>query len=273
MPFPTTPYLNIYFVCGDELALIDTGIGDKTSVEAICQQLEGFGELGLIINTHEHIDHFGGNARLKEITNARIVAHKIAATIIENPELSLNGRLSAYQRSISDIMPSKVDVYVDDGEVIDLGSVKLRVIHTPGHSPGHISLYDDEGGILFSGDNVTDTATTYVGSGSLGNMTDYINSLTRLLDLELRLILPAHGGIIKNPYEKIRESIDHKLSRKKEILALLGTGEKTVDELISAIYRVRYPYLLRGAMLGYLENLEQEEKIISIRRNYKYRIK
>ncbi|MDY6966496.1 MAG: MBL fold metallo-hydrolase [Halobacteriota archaeon] len=266
MPFSATPSMNVYLVCGDEIALIDTGVGDRPSIETIYKQMESFGNLGMIINTHEHIDHIGGNAGIKMITDSRIAAHKVAAPMIENP-----GAMS--KRGIPPIKPSKVDEYLEDNEIIDLGAAKLRVIHSPGHAPGHICLYNEKEKILFSGDNVLDTATTYVGSGSFGNMTEYLNSLHRLLKLDMKLILPAHGEIIESPYEKIMESIDHKLEREREILELLGKGEKTVDELIISIYKVRFPHFIRGAMIGYLEKLEREEKIVFKRENNKYKLK
>ncbi|MDY6959746.1 MAG: MBL fold metallo-hydrolase [Halobacteriota archaeon] len=266
MPFSATPSMNVYLIKGDELALVDTGVGDRSSVGLISKEIESFGSLGMIINTHEHIDHIGGNARIKEITGASIAAHIKAAGLIGDP-VTMN------KRGMPSIKPSKVDIYLEDGEVIDLGSVKLRVIHSPGHSPGHICLYYEERKVLLGGDNILDTATTYVGSGAFGNMTEYLESLNRLLKLDLDMILPAHGEVIREPNAKIRESIDHKLAREREILEVLGQGEESLDGLIMKVYKVKYPHLIRGAMLSYLEKLEREEKITFKIESNKYRLK
>lgn len=266
MPFSATPSMNVYLIKGDELALVDTGVGDRLSVGLISKEIESFGSLAMIINTHEHIDHIGGNARIKEITGARIAAHKRAAMMIGDPTI-MN------KRGMPPIRPSEVDIHLDDDEVIDLGSVKLRVIHSPGHSPGHICLYYEDEKVLFGGDNILDTATTYVGSGVFGNMTDYLESLNRLLKLDLDMILPAHGEIIRDPGSKIRESIEHKKAREKEILKVLDDGEISLDNLIKKVYKVKYPHLIRGAMLGYMEKLQREEKITFKRESGKYKLK
>ncbi len=266
MPFSATPSMNVYLVKGDELALVDTGVGDRASVGVISKELESFGNLDMIINTHEHIDHIGGNARIKEITGARIAAHKKAAIMIGDP-ISMN------KNGMPQIKHSKVDIHLEDDEIIDLGSVKLRVIHSPGHSPGHICLYYEEDKVLLGGDNILDTATTYVGSGDFGNMTEYLESLKRLLKLDLSIILPAHGEIIRDPNAKIRESIDHKLTREREILEVLEAGEESLDDLIKKTYKVKYPHFIRGAMMGYLEKLEREGKITFKIENSKYRLK
>jgi glyoxylase-like metal-dependent hydrolase (beta-lactamase superfamily II) len=227
---------NVYLVEGDEVVLIDTGIGDDASIGLIYDHLKITG-LDLIINTHEHPDHFYGNKRIKEFTNAKVSAHKWASHMIGG-----------------------VDILLEDGDIIDLGTSRLRIIHTPGHSPGHVCIYEEEGRILFSGDHVLGNSTTYIGSG--GDMTDYIDSLYKLLDFEMRAIFPAHGKIVNNPHERIKGEIEHKKQREREILELLNSGFNSIGQLTKELYKFQNPFLIE-ATREYLKKLKKEGRIIS----------
>ncbi len=276
MPFSPTPDVCMYVIKGDDkTAIIDTGIGDRTSILAAKKIIGELGGLDLIVNTHEHFDHFAGNVKLKEFTNASVAAHEFAASIIENPMIlaSKKGK-NAYLNVLSKLEPTKVDIGLKGGEILDLGSIKLRVIHTPGHAPGHVCLYAEEEKILFSGDHVIGIGTPYVGrEGSKnGGMSDYIKSLENLLDLDLKLLLPAHGPISKKPHQKIKETMEHKLRREKEILNALKSGEKTIEQLIKETYKLNETIMLKGSILGYLSKLKQEKKVIEVEKNRKFKL-
>jgi hydroxyacylglutathione hydrolase len=102
--------------------------------------------LKYIVNTHGHPDHTGGNERIKELTGAQIIMHEEDDKLFNSPE----GRAHATQMGFS---PSPgADIHVNDGDEIVVGDVKLKVIHTPGHSRGGICLYGD--GNLFTGDTL-----------------------------------------------------------------------------------------------------------------------
>lgn len=276
MPFSPTPDVSMYVVKGDDkTAIIDTGIGDKSSIKAAKKLIGELGGLDLIINTHEHFDHFAGNVKIKEFSDSNVAAHEFAASIIENPKsLAPKKRKNNYLDILSKLEPTKVDLELKGGEIIDLGSFKLRVIHTPGHAPGHVCLFAEEEKILFSGDHVIGFGTPYVGKeGSKnGGMIDYINSLKNLLELDLKLLLPAHGPISKKPHKKIKETMDHKLSREKEILDSLKSGEKTIEQLIMETYNLKDTIMLKGSILGYLNKLKQENKVIELEKNRRFKL-
>ncbi len=99
-----------------------------------------------IVNTHGHPDHTCGNARVKELTGARIVMHPLDDRMFNSPE----GRQMARQWGFADSPPA--DEHAEDGDVIRVGNVSLEVIHTPGHSPGGICLLAE--GNLFTGDTL-----------------------------------------------------------------------------------------------------------------------
>ena len=136
-------------------------IGDEETGEALVidpaddvRQLIEFAEqhgmkITSILNTHAHVDHTMGNAQMVRLTGAKILIHEAESYSLNDPS---SGSLSLFQAEPS----PPADVLVKDGDIIKVGKVGLQVIHTPGHSPGGISLQLDD--MVFTGD------TLFVGS-------------------------------------------------------------------------------------------------------------
>jgi len=99
-----------------------------------------------IINTHGHFDHTGDNKRLKEVTGAKLVIHRADAPMI----LDQGSSGSLWGMEVEDSPPP--DLYVEERDVITFGDISLQVLHTPGHSPGGISLVSDK--MVFVGDTL-----------------------------------------------------------------------------------------------------------------------
>ncbi len=99
-----------------------------------------------IINTHGHFDHTGDNKRLKEVTGAKLVIHRADAPMI----LQQGSNGTMWGMEVEDSPPP--DVYVEERDVITFGDISLQVLHTPGHSPGGISLLSDK--MVFVGDTL-----------------------------------------------------------------------------------------------------------------------
>ena len=282
LPFQDTPILNVYVIKGEtSSAVIDTGMGDAASNELLLTEIRKFGtpKAQLIINTHEHIEHISGNYALRAATGARVIAHPIAAEIIENPTRQLGredmlenlpeeaaSQLKRWGEFFSMIKPTRVDRKVEDGDVIELGGTRLKVVYTPGHAKGHICLYDEERRTLFSGDHVLGSGTPYVGQwpdGSNGNMTDYINSLKKLRKLDMKLILPSHGPIVTEPYKRIDETIERKLKREEAIIEILEKGgTRDIWSLTKEVYNCSSSdaYYYSSCVLAYLSKLRDEGK-------------
>ncbi len=101
--------------------------------------------INYIVNTHGHVDHIGGNAEMQKLTGAKIIVHEEDAIMLTSTPAMILKMFGAKQSPPPDRL-------VKDGDIIDVGNISLRVIHTPGHSPGGMSLYIP--GFVFTGDTL-----------------------------------------------------------------------------------------------------------------------
>jgi glyoxylase-like metal-dependent hydrolase (beta-lactamase superfamily II) len=197
------PGSHVYLIKGDtKNVLIDTGVAGKFPV--LKRRLTELGlhvkDVNLIILTHEHYDHIGATAFFHR--TAVIAAHRLAANKLELQDEFVT--FSKYRDQPS--KPFWVDVWLEDGSIIDLGNYELQVIHTPGHTSGCICLYEPRAGLLFTGDTVFAGGTlSEIAVG--GNVSDYVNSVRRLSNLKVKQIYPGHGRTSSTPDEDFPKAI------------------------------------------------------------------
>ncbi|MFQ5819847.1 MAG: MBL fold metallo-hydrolase [Candidatus Heimdallarchaeota archaeon] len=199
---------NVYLLTDEIIALIDTGITNNTEkVFQFCRNQGVSPEtLDLILLTHAHIDHIMGLYHILEISQAQLACHKAAAPALETPNL---------QRTLISWFtftppPLKVDRKLRDGDLIELGSLTLHVIHTPGHTPGSICFYEPTFKILFTGDTIF--AGGGIGRSDLpgGDGQQLVQSIEKLLKLKVNYLFPGHNRIVtENAEAAIRASYEN----------------------------------------------------------------
>ena len=252
-------YTNTYLLKANKgCALIDFGWNGKKSFHALSRGIQAAGvnfkDITWLISTHSHFDHYGLAGRLQKLTHAPLVIHErecqyLQALFVNEQESQLYKEnwlqacgipedahevfydaLRMPKELISDAHP---DCYVYGGEMIDLGSFKLELLWTPGHAPGHICAMDSERRILFSGDHILEEISPNVGVNMdmRGNpLADYFDSLKRMEELEVDLVLPGHGRPFESLQERSQGIADHHKLRLQEIVSLCAESPKTIYE-------------------------------------------
>ncbi len=177
---------NCYIVgCEDtkEGAIIDPG-GDAKRILAEVERL-GL-EIKYVINTHGHFDHTLANKEVVKATGAPLAIHSADA-----PTLTKGG--GAFFFGIMSKASPPADTMLEEGQVLTIGKIELKVLHTPGHSPGSICLYSEEEGVLFDGDVLFNMG---MGRYDLpgGDYRVLMDSIHRLLALpDETTVYPGHG--------------------------------------------------------------------------------
>ncbi|MFQ5711768.1 MAG: MBL fold metallo-hydrolase [Candidatus Geothermarchaeales archaeon] len=189
-------------VFDDELlTLIDPG--HRWNLESLLASMEEDGlkpgDIDLIINTHTHPDHCEANEALLHISKAKVALHKLEEAYLKGEGQRLYRMFGAE--------PPSFRVAFHLGDDMSLGGVNLRVIHTPGHSPGSISLYWGEQRVLICGDLVFAQGVGRVDlpGGSADQLKRSIEGVSRL---EIDYLLPGHGEIVEGA-ENVRRNFDY----------------------------------------------------------------
>jgi len=262
-----TGYVNIYLVKGGNgCLLIDAGWSSKQALESLQSQLSEIGtrfeDISQIVATHFHPDHYSLAGKLRELSQAKIAMHRVERSLLEPYAemakimqqgiewLRINGmpveeltRLVNQMRAANPEMMEFArfvlpDTALDGGEVISAGPFTFKVLWTPGHSPGHICLYEPERKILISGDHILPTITPVIElhprSGD-NPLDDYLNSLDAMRSLDVRLVLPGHGSPFSDLQSRIEQIIRHHKQRNEAILKAVEAKPKTAYQIANGI--------------------------------------
>jgi glyoxylase-like metal-dependent hydrolase (beta-lactamase superfamily II) len=189
---------NIFLVVGSRTALIDTGIlsESRRNIALIKDALKGR-RLDMIILTHFHADHTGGLSDMAEEFGSEAFAGAGDAPYITNggPAYTLSDMFGGPEPAeVSELM---------EGDVIDLGEHRLRVINTPGHTSGGICLYDEVTRSLFSGDTVFGYGVGRTDFPS-GSARELVNSLRKLSGMDVKMLYPGHMETVPDGNRAIR---------------------------------------------------------------------
>ncbi len=215
--------VNIYLIDGGtEFALIDVGQDDTLDevIELIRDMDFQLSKCKLLIATHADADHIQGLARARERLRTKTAAHPRAATAIESGDLVETFASISAQNFNIPMPPCKIDVKLDEGHEVKIGKLKLKVWHTPGHTPGQLSF--KLGNLLFSGDNIyQDGCVGAIDAHHGSHFPSFIASLTRIRDDDAEFLLPSHGPVFRKDKKILQGAIDR--LKKYQYMADFGT--------------------------------------------------
>jgi len=232
--------INCYLVQGKgEWLLVDTGWDTEDAFEALQSQLRELSlqvsDISQIVVTHGHIDHMGLSGRLQQLSGCRLAIHELDSVLLlpgrkeewecritewmcNNgvPESELHSLGRAPFSMLSYVTPARPDLLLKGGESITIDSFQFQVLWTPGHSSGHICLYEPRKRLLIAGDLVLPTITPNISLHALSRsnpLGDYFDSLRKVGQLEVNMVLPAHENVFHNLKGRIDEIIHHHQER------------------------------------------------------------
>ncbi|MFS0575765.1 MBL fold metallo-hydrolase [Sporosarcina sp. 179-K 3D1 HS] len=193
------PSANMVLVKDQHPILIDTGFGsDALETERLIREA-GISpeELHMIVNTHYHSDHVGGNFHFQQNFGTRIAAHKWEADLINNRDREA----CSAEWLDQPLEPYHVGLKLSDRDEIHTGSRTWQVLHTPGHTLGHISLYEPEAEVLICGDlfHSNDVGWLNMFREGVSAIQRSLDSLDRLSKLRIQQAYSGHGPQIENP--------------------------------------------------------------------------
>jgi glyoxylase-like metal-dependent hydrolase (beta-lactamase superfamily II) len=226
----TGPGTNTWIVeAGPVVAVIDPGPDDGAHLAALNERLAG-ATVGVVLVTHSHPDHLPLAERLAG-------AHH--ASVRRYPELG-------------------------DRDVINVGTLKLEAMHTPGHCADHLCFLIREDRAVFTGDLILGRGSSMV-TYPEGDVAAYLRSLDRLARLEPRILFPGHWDPVLDPGAKIAEYTRHRLEREAQILAAVRSQPGTAAELTRRVYGALDDGLMVAAEMtlrAHLRKLVDDGKIV-----------
>jgi glyoxylase-like metal-dependent hydrolase (beta-lactamase superfamily II) len=296
IPLPKNPLrsLNSYVIKtqGRNL-IIDTGWDQKECLDAMQEGLKSLGvdsrETDFFI-THFHADHIGLLPRLVA-ESSTVYFNRFEAEWIKLeerwnnfgdfarsngfPEGDLQRVLQSHPGYKYGLSQGQSFHILKEGDRIDIGDYAFECIETPGHSRGHLCLYEPRKKILVAGDHILSRITPTIQSWSDqgGNpLKVYLESLNKIDRLDIELVLPGHRSIFKDCKKRIRELRNHHQERLKEILALLSRGGCNAFEMASQMkwdvnykswdmFPVSQKWFATGEAISHLKYLEEEKKV------------
>jgi glyoxylase-like metal-dependent hydrolase (beta-lactamase superfamily II) len=223
---------NTYVVGRGPAWVVDPGPALEAHVAAVAAEVAARGGLGGIALTHRHADH-------DEAVPALLAAAGSAPVAAAHGERDL-------------------DLAADPS-----AAGPLRALPTPGHAPGHVAFVLETERIGFTGDAVLGEGSVFVQPGP-GSLAGYLDGLRALRELGLATLHPGHGPEIADPRAKLEEYLAHRLEREQRLLAALGEGRRSVDELLDSAWSDA-PRELRPAaaltLAAHLDKLAEEERL------------
>lgn len=292
MPLPT-PFavgdVNAYLINAEPLTLVDTGTATLPAENALklAFAAEGLFLEGLrrVVVTHAHPDHYGLAPRIREISGADILVGEdeidkvrrgaqwwdLGRVLIEaGMPYELLMEMAQYEPESRRLHPALEEAKpLADGERLEFDGFALEVRTFPGHTGGHICLYESGTGTLFAGDTLLPTITPNPTmeadpgepTGRRRSLVQYIESLERLSEMDLRIVYPGHGDPITDAQALIASYRAHHDRRTERIAGMLGRHGQSAFQLAKEMYPnigLGDQFLAVGEILAHLDILLQQ---------------
>ncbi len=210
---------NCYVIGENNDALLIDAICHGNNEVSSCLKKNSINSIKYSAITHPHPDHYSGLKRILSGFSGKVLCHPDTARYLTS-EI---------------VKPEDITVFSGE-ETLNIAGYTIQVIHTPGHFPGHLCFYVNEEKILFSGDTILGRGTTII-SPPEGDMTAYLNTLNKLAGMDIEMICPGHGPVIKGyAREAIQWYIDHRMMREQRIINALKNGLSAVTKIAEKIY-------------------------------------
>jgi glyoxylase-like metal-dependent hydrolase (beta-lactamase superfamily II) len=292
IPLPRSPLraLNSYAIKSPERNLIiDTGWNQQECMDAM---QAGLKKLTIDIRktdffiTHVHTDHLGLVSSLVTDTSTiyfnQSEADRIKSGISPDDFMNfadLNGFPEKELRRIADTHPGwkfraegPLNFHIlKEGDTLRVSDYVFHCVETPGHSKGHMCLYEPRKKMLVAGDHVLGdiTPTITLWSDDWNPLKEYLQSLDKVYQLDIELVLPGHRDVFRNAKERILELKDHHRKRLDEIIAILGKGRKNAFQVASQmtwdiaydswdLFPVSQKWFATGEAISHLKYLEED---------------
>jgi glyoxylase-like metal-dependent hydrolase (beta-lactamase superfamily II) len=246
-PFDRTGTVFLYLLVGERIALIDSGASDSpdTVLEPALKEIGlALANVDLVLNTHAHLDHSGGNGAIRRRSKAQIHVHPLDLPMAESNNLQVEFHVGplrrlgyppeALQERTVHVLNNSgdavgADVLLSDSQVVDLGKgMRLRALHCPGHTPGHLVYYWESEGILFTADAVQGVGGRPGSFPYYFDAPNYRRSLAKLRQLDCSMLCLGHayhgGSLVNSP-----------IRRGDDAPALLDTSIHVADTLYRAV--------------------------------------
>jgi glyoxylase-like metal-dependent hydrolase (beta-lactamase superfamily II) len=297
-PFPVGP-ITVYLAGapGEPLTLIDTGPRTAETRAALEAGLAKLGhtpaDLGRILVTHAHADHFGLVADLVDLSHAQVLTHPWNVPALGDYAADRRRRVAFYADLLGEAgvpaeamaamglvtagmdrfaRPVQGTVALDEGDSVRLAGRDWRVLHTPGHAAGLICLYDAASRTLISSDHLlADISSNPVveppppgRTGRLRSLVLYEASLQRVAAMDISQALPSHGPIIHDVAGLVRQRLEFHDRRLARVLSAIRSGARTTWDVTQILFPNRSPldtFLAVSEVIGHLDLLEIQGQI------------